>query len=161
MEGFNVARILVAAACVGATGKALDLSTEYVKQRSAFGRPLAKFEGISFEIAEDKSRYDQIQMWLRYTAWMTDQFYADPGSFTHNDLSHAVSICKLEAPHLALETVKHSMMYHGAFSFTKECPLELAYRGVLSYVVGAEGGTNIQKLIIARETIGQEAIPYR
>jgi acyl-CoA dehydrogenase len=39
--------------------------------------------------------------------------------------------------------------------------LELAYRGVLSYVVGAEGTTNIQKLIIAREKIGQEAIPYR
>jgi acyl-CoA dehydrogenase len=161
MEGFNAARILVAAACVGATEKALELSIEYVKQRTAFGRPLAKFEGISFEIAEDKSRFDQIQMWLRYTAWMADQFYSDPGSFTHNDLSHAVSICKLEAPHLALETVKHSMMYHGAFAFTKECPLELAYRGVLSYVVGAEGGTNIQKLIIARETIGPEAIPYR
>ncbi len=161
MEGFNAARILVAAACVGATEKALELSIEYVKQRTAFGRPLAKFEGISFEIAEDKSRFDQIQMWLRYTAWMADQFYSEPGSFTHNDLSHAVSICKLEAPHLALETVKHSMMYHGAFAFTKECPLELAYRGVLSYVVGAEGGTNIQKLIIARETIGPEAIPYR
>ncbi len=161
MEGFNVARILVSAACVGAASKALDLSTEYVKQRKAFGRLLAKFEAISFEIAEDASKLAQLDMWLRYTAWMTDQFYADPGSFTHNDISHAVSICKLEAPLLALDIVKHSMMHHGAFSFTKECPLELAYRGVLSYVVGAEGTTNIQKLIIARETIGPEAIPYR
>jgi len=161
MEGFNVARILVAAACVGAAEKALELSVEYVKQRKAFGRPLAKFEGISFEIADDESKLAQMRMWQRYTAWMADQFYADPGSFTHNDLSHAVSICKLEAPHLTLQIVKHSMMYHGAFAFTKECPLELAYRGVLSYIVGAEGGTNIQKMIIARETIGPEAIPYR
>ncbi len=161
MEGFNFARTLVAAACVAAAEKALEMSCEYVKQRVLFGRPLAKFEGISFEIAEDESRLAQLRMWMRYTAWMIDQYYADPGSFTHHDLSHAVSICKLEAPHLALDIVKHSMMYHGAFAFTTECPLGMAFRGLMSYVVGAEGGTNIQKLIIARETIGEEAVPYR
>jgi acyl-CoA dehydrogenase len=37
----------------------------------------------------------------------------------------------------------------------------MAYRGVLSYLVGAEGGANIMKLIIGREFIGDEAIPYR
>jgi hypothetical protein len=37
----------------------------------------------------------------------------------------------------------------------------MALRGVMSYVVGAEGGANIQKLIIAREYIGDVAVPYR
>lgn len=161
MEGFNVARTLVAAACVGAGERALEISTEYVKQRNLFGRPLAKFEGISFEIAEDESRLAQLRLWLEYTAWMTDRHYEDPGSYTHHDISHAVSICKLEAPHLAFEIVKHSMMYHGAFAYTRESPLGLAFRGLMSYIVGAEGGTNIQKLIIAREVIGEEAVPYR
>ncbi|MGD8554240.1 MAG: acyl-CoA dehydrogenase family protein [Anaerolineales bacterium] len=161
MEGFNVARVLVSSACVGAAEKAIELSRDYVKQRFAFGRPLAKFEGISFEIAEDYSELQQIKLYLQYTAWMTDQFYAEPDSFTWRDLTGAVSICKLDAPLLALDIIKHSMMYHGAFGFTKDCPLELAYRGVMSYVVGAEGGTNIQKLIIAREFVGDEAIPYR
>jgi len=161
MEGFNVARTLVAAACVGAGKRALEISTEYVKQRNLFGRPLAKFEGISFEIAEDESRLAQLRLWLEYTAWMTDRHYEDPGSYTHHDISHAVSICKLEAPHLAFEIVKHSMMYHGAFAYTRESPLGLAFRGLMSYIVGAEGGTNIQKLIIAREVIGEEAVPYR
>jgi acyl-CoA dehydrogenase len=161
MEGFNFARTLVSAACVGAAEKAHEMSIDYVKQRVLFGRPLSKFEGISFEIAEDESRLAQLKMWLRYTAWMIDRFYDEPGSFTHHDVSRAVSICKLEAPHLAHDIVKHSMMYHGAFAFTKESPLGMAYRGLMSYIVGAEGGTNIQKLIIAREAIGPEAVPYR
>lgn len=161
MEGFNFARTLVSAACMGAAEKAHEMSIDYVKQRVLFGRPLSKFEGISFEIAEDDSRLAQLKMWLHYTAWMIDRFYDEPGSFTHHDVSRAVSICKLEAPHLAHDIVKHSMMYHGAFAFTKESPLGMAYRGLMSYIVGAEGGTNIQKLIIAREAIGPEAVPYR
>ncbi len=161
MEGFNVARTLVAAACIGAGERALEISTEYVKQRKLFGRSLAKFEGISFEIAEDESRLAQLRLWLQYTAWMIDRHYEDPKSYTHHDISHAVSICKLEAPHLAFEIVKHSMMYHGAFAYTRESPLGLAFRGLMSYIVGAEGGTNIQKLIIAREVIGEESVPYR
>jgi acyl-CoA dehydrogenase len=161
MEGFNVARTLVAAACVGAGDRALEISCEYVKQRNLFGRSLAKFEGISFEIAEDEARLAQLRMWLQYTSWMIDRHYEDPSSYTHHDISHAVSICKLEAPHQAFEIVKHSMMYHGAFAYTRESPLGLAFRGLMSYVVGAEGGTNIQKMIIAREFIGEEAVPYR
>ena len=161
MEGFDFARTLVSAACVGAAEKAHEISCEYVKQRVLFDRPIAKFEGVSFEIAEDASKLAQLQMWLQYTAWMIDRFYDEPGSFTHHDVTKAVSICKMEAPHLAHQIVKHSMMYHGAFSYTNESPLGMAFRGLMSYIVGAEGATNIQKLIIAREVIGPEAIPYR
>ncbi len=161
MEGFNVARALVAAACVGAAEKALEISRDYIKQRVLFGRPLAKFEGISFEIAEDEARLAQLRMWLRYTCWMLDKFYTEPDAFSHHDISHAVSISKLEAPRLAHEIVVHCMMHHGAFAFTHESPLGMAYRGLMSYMVGAEGTANIQKLIIAREYIGPEAVPYR
>jgi hypothetical protein len=37
----------------------------------------------------------------------------------------------------------------------------MALRGFMSYVVGAEGGYHVQKLIIARDWIGDEAVPYR
>ncbi len=161
MEGFDFARTLVSAACIGSAEKAHEMSVEYVKQRVLFDRPIAKFEGVSFEIAEDESKLDQLKMWMLYTSWMVDRFYEEPGSFTHHEVSKAVSICKMEAPHLAHQIVKHSMMYHGAFSFTTESPLGMAMRGLMSYIVGAEGATNIQKLIIAREVIGPEAVPYR
>jgi acyl-CoA dehydrogenase len=160
MEGFNAARTLVAAACVGASERALEMSRDWVKQRVLFGRPIVKFEGVSFEIVEDRARLEMLQHYLLRAAWLIDQYYKDEGA-TQREINEAVSICKLTAPALCLDTVKHALMHHGAFGFTKDCPLEMAYRGVLSYLVGAEGAANIMKLIIGREFIGDEAIPYR
>jgi acyl-CoA dehydrogenase len=161
MEGFNAARVLVSAACVGMAEKALELSRDYVSQRVLFGQPLAKFEGISFEIADDHSKLEQLKLYLQYAAWAVDQHYLDKSSFTQRELSRIISICKMEAPMLATNIARRAMMHHGAFGYTKESPLEMALRGAMSYVVGAEGGYHIQKLIIAREYIGDVSIPYR
>jgi acyl-CoA dehydrogenase len=161
MEGFNLARILVSAACVGMTERALEISRDYVSQRVLFGRPLAKFEGISFEIAEDHARLEQLKLYLQYTAWAADTLYKEPGSMTHRELSRIVSICKMTAPTLGAQIAQRCMTHLGAFSYTKECPLGRGLRGIMSYVVGAEGGYHIQKLIIAREYIGDVAVPYR
>lgn len=161
MEGFNAARVLVSAACVGMAEKALELSRDYVSQRVLFGQPLAKFEGISFEIAEDHSKLEQLKLYLQYAAWAVDQHYLDRSSFTQRELSRIISICKMEAPMLATNIARRAMMHHGAFGYTKDSPLEMALRGAMSYVVGAEGGFHIQKLIIAREYIGDVSVPYR
>lgn len=161
MEGFNVARTLVAAACVGAAEKALEIARDHSTNRVLFGKPIAKFEGISFEIAEDFTKLEQIKLLLQKAVWMIDTFYAEPGSYTFHDLNSIVSMCKLEAPLLAVEIIKHAMMIQGALSYTTESPLGMALRGIMSYVVGAEGGANVQKMIIAREYIGDVAIPYR
>lgn len=161
MEGFNLARILVAAACVGMAEKALELSRDYVSNRIMFGKPLAKYEGISFEIAEDHAKLEQLKLYLQYTAWAADMVYKEPGFMSYRQLSRIVSICKMQAPMLAADIARHTMMHHGAFGFTKDCPIGRGLRGVMSYVVGAEGGYHIQKMIIAREFIGDVAIPYR
>ena len=161
MEGFNLARILVSAACVGMAEKALEISRDYVKQRVLFGRPLAKFEGISFEIAEDHAQLEQLKLYLQYGAWCADTIYKEPGFMTQRELSRIISICKMTAPKLAAHITQRCMTHLGAFGYTKECPLGRGLRGVMSYVVGAEGGYHIQKLIIAREFIGDIAVPYR
>lgn len=161
MEGFNVARALVAAACVGGAERALEMSADYVKQRHLFGQPLAKFQGISFEIADDRAKLNMLQLYLQRACWMIDMFYREPGSFSRKEINEAIAVCKLTAPSLALDIVKHSMMYHGAFAFTKDCPLEMALRGLMSYVVGAEGGANIMRIIIGREFIGDVSVAYK
>jgi acyl-CoA dehydrogenase len=161
MEGFNLARILVSAACVGMAEKALEISRDYVKQRVLFGKPLAKFEGISFELAEDHARLEQLKLYLQYTAWAADTYYKEPDFITQRELSRMVSICKMTAPKLGAHIAQRCMTHMGAFGYTKDCPLGRGLRGVMSYVVGAEGGYHIQKLIIAREFIGDIAVPYR
>ena len=161
MEGFNLARILVSAACVGMAEKALEISRDYVTQRVLFGRPLAKFEGISFEIAEDHARLEQLKLYLQYGAWVADTCYKEPGFVTQRELSRIISICKMMAPTLGADIAKRCMTHLGAFGYTKDCPLGRGLRGIMSYVVGAEGGYHIQKLIVAREFIGDVAVPYR
>jgi acyl-CoA dehydrogenase len=160
MEGFNVARVLVASACLGGAEKCLELGADYVKRRVLFGRPLAKFEGISFELAEDFTELELTKNLLLKGAWMIDQHYKD-GSFSNKEINQTIAMCKLRAPLLAVEIVKHSMMYHGALGYSKETPMEMCMRGLMSYVVGAEGGANIMKIIIARELLGDVAVPYR
>jgi acyl-CoA dehydrogenase len=160
MEGFNVARTFVASACLGGAEKCLELGADYVKRRVLFGRPLAKFEGISFEIAQDLAELEMVKNFLLKGAWMIDQHYKD-GSFSNKEINQTIAICKLRAPLLGVEIVKHAMMYQGALGYSKDSPLEMCMRGLMSYVVGAEGGANIMKLIIAREFLGDVAIPYR
>jgi acyl-CoA dehydrogenase len=160
MEGFNVARTLVASACLGGAEKCLELGADYVKRRVLFGRPLANFEGISFEIAEDFTELELVKNMLLRGAWMIDQHYKD-GSFSNKDINQTIAFCKLRAPLLGVEIVKHAMMYHGALGYSKDSPLEMCMRGLMSYVVGAEGGSNIMKIIIARELMGDIAVPYR
>jgi acyl-CoA dehydrogenase len=161
MEGFNAARVLVCAACTGGAERALEISAEYTKQRVLFGQPLAKFEGISFEIADDYAKLEMLKNQLTKSAWMIDSYYQDETSFTRKDINASVAICKLTAPLLCLDIAKHAMMYHGALGYSKETPLEMLMRGVMSYVVGAEGGANIMRIIIGREFIGDVAIPYK
>jgi acyl-CoA dehydrogenase len=161
MEGFNVARIVVAAACLGGAEKCLEISRDYVKQRILFGRPLANFEAISFEIADDYAQLEMLKLMLQKSAWMVDQFNSGNTSITYKDINKAVSMCKAHAPMLGVDIAKHGMMYHGGFGYTKDTPLEMALRGTMSYVVGAEGGHHVMKIIIARDYIGDEAVPYR
>lgn len=160
MLGFNYARTLVAAACIGAAEWALSVGAEYIKKRSAFGSPLAKYEGISFEYADLAVQVEMTKNMVLKAASLLDAY--DQGkSVPMKELNMAVAASKLTAPPLAMETVKKVMIWHGALSYTNETMLEMAMRGILSYVVGAEGALNIMRLILVRDMLGAEFLPYR
>jgi acyl-CoA dehydrogenase len=160
MEGFDTARILIAAVCTGAARRALDVGMEYVKERKAFGKPIGKFQGIQFELADDWAHLEALRSLTFRTAWMMDQRYKED-RFTPLEVSKMIAACKLIAPHFAFDVYKHAMIWLGAYGYTKECPLEMGLRGIMSYCVGAEGATNIQRTIIARELLGKEYIAYK
>jgi acyl-CoA dehydrogenase len=160
MEGFDSARILIAAVCVGAAQRALDVGMEYIKERKAFGRPIGKFEGIQFELADDWAQLEALRSLVYRTAWMNDKRYKE-NKFTPLEVSKMIAACKLIAPHFAFDVYKHVMIWLGAYGYTKECPLEMGLRGIMSYCIGAEGSTNIQRVIIARELLGKEFVAYK
>jgi acyl-CoA dehydrogenase len=160
MEGFDNARILIAAVCVGAARRALDIGIEYIKARKAFGRPIGKFEGIQFELADDWAQLEALRSLTYRTAWMNDKRYQE-NKFSPLEVSRMIAACKLIAPHFAFDVYKHAMIWMGAYGYTKECPLEMGLRGIMSYCVGAEGASNIQRTVIGRELLGKEYVPYK
>lgn len=161
MEGFNMARALVASACLGVAEKCLEMSADYVKQRTAFGQPVGKFEGISFQMAEDYTRLEMLKLLLQKGCWMIDKYYAEPSSLLQKEINTVIAQCKWMAPLTAVEIAQHAIMWHGAFGYTRECPLEMALRGLMSYVAGAEGAANIMKLIVVRDVFGSDLLATR
>jgi len=155
MEGFNCARTLVSAACVGAAEKALELGVERIKKRKVFDAPLARFQGIQFQLAEDYAKLESARLSVYKAAWMLDQKYGE-NRFSRQEINKAAAIAKMTAPTAAFEIIKDVMMWHGAYGYTKEAGLERGLRGVTSYLVGAEGAQNIMKIIIAREILGKD-----
>ncbi len=155
MEGFDAARVLVSASCIGAAQRCLDIGMDYIKEREAFGQQLAKYQGIQFDLADMVAHHEAIRSLVYRTAWMLDQKYKH-GTFTALEVSKYLGMCKYLAPHHALDTFRRVMYWLGAYGYTKECPLEMGVRGLMSYCIGAEGAQNIQKVIIARETLGKD-----
>lgn len=155
MEGFNCARTLVAAACIGAAGRALDEGVNYLKERKAFGQELSKFQGIQFQLAEAWVKFENARLLVYRAAWMCDEFYSKK-RFSFREINKAVAVAKLYAPTAAFEIIKDAMIWLGAYGYTTDAGLERGLRGVTSYLVGAEGAQNIMRSIIARELLGEE-----
>ncbi|MCZ7392544.1 MAG: acyl-CoA dehydrogenase family protein [Candidatus Methanoperedens sp.] len=151
MEGFNCARTLVSAACIGAAEKALESGIEYIKERQVFGSPLARFEGIQFQLAEDYLKLESARLLVYKAAWMLDE-----NRFSRGEMNKAVAAAKLIAPTAAFDIIRDVMIWHGAYGYTKGAGLERGLRGVASYIMGAEGAQNIMRVIIARELLGKE-----
>ena len=160
MEGFDLARLLIGATSIGCAQRALEIGMEYIKERKAFGRPIGKFEGIQFELADNWAKLEALRSLVYKTAWMMDERYKRK-RFTSLEVVKYISAVKLLGPHLALDIFRDAMLWLGAWGYTKECPLEMGLRGIMSYCVGAEGAKNIQRIVIARELLGKEFIPYK
>ncbi|MFX1491594.1 MAG: acyl-CoA dehydrogenase family protein [Promethearchaeota archaeon] len=160
MEGFSAARVIIGATCIGAALGGLEIGMDYIKQRKVFGKELGKYEGISFPLADWYSRLMGDRLVMYQAAWTMDQMYAGNKNYSHFDVALWTAMAKLRAPIDAFAILNEVADWHGAFGYTKECEIDLGIRGVRSYSIGAEGGMNIMRLIIARELLGKEFVPY-
>ena len=161
MEGFQVARTFVSAACVGAAERALESGIAWIKERPAFGQPLGKFEGIQFEMADLYTQVEAVKWQCRRAAWLLDRYVMKGDASHRSEIDKVVASVKLTAPQVAFDTVRRVMMWFGAAGYTKDVGLELGFRGIMSYMVGAEGGLNIMRIILGRELLGKEFVPYK
>jgi acyl-CoA dehydrogenase len=159
MEGFNLARIVVAAATVGAARWLLEKAVEWFRSRKLFGRNISSFQGVSFKFAELYARWEAARYFVYRASRLADKIYVekDP-SLNPKDLNIPVALAKNYGPETCVDLAEEVMKWYGAYAYTKEAPIFRAWLGPFSYVIGAEGAQNIMKVIIARDLIGKEFI---
>jgi len=150
MQGFDFSRFLIGLMCLGAAEQTLDETMAYVKERHAFGRPLAQFEGISFPIAEHAAQLEAVK-WLCYRGlWLKD---------AGQPHTKEAAMAKYLAPKAAVEAIHECLLLHGHYGYTQDLPIEQRLRDVIGLEIG-DGTAQVSKIIIARELMGRESLPY-
>ncbi len=134
-------RIAIAALAVGAIQACLDLSTQYAKDRNAFGRPIGANQGVAFRCADLAVMAASARLLVYEAAWRRD-----------NGLPYRreAAIAKLHATESAVTATRSATQVFGGYGFIDESPVSRFYRDAKVLEIG-EGTSEIQRLVIARE----------
>jgi cyclohexanecarboxyl-CoA dehydrogenase len=150
MQGFDFSRSLIGLMCIGAAEQSVDETVKYVAERQAFGAPLARFEGVSFPLAEAAVKLRAARLLCYEALWMRDR------NLPHGWLAAG---CKWWAPELAVQVIHQCLLLHGHLGFSLDLPHQQRLRDVIGLEIG-DGTAQIMKTLVAREIIGKSARPY-
>jgi alkylation response protein AidB-like acyl-CoA dehydrogenase len=149
MLGLNAMRPIVAARGIGLAEGALMYAVEYAKQREAFTKTIADFQGIQWKIAELATEIEAARLLTYRAAWM-----ADRGQFTKEYVPY-LSMCKYYATELAVKVSNHALQMLGAAGYMQDHPMELYYRDAKQLTI-VEGTSQVQLGLIARGVIDHD-----
>jgi cyclohexanecarboxyl-CoA dehydrogenase len=150
MKQFDFIRICLGLEALGAAQVSLEEAMTFAKQRTAFGKPIAKFEGVSFKIAEHATLIEAARLLCYRALWLRDQ------GLPHTKES---AMAKWFAPQVAVHAIHDALLIHGHVGYSEEYPLEQRLRDVIGWEIG-DGTAEIMKVIISRELLGREFLPY-
>jgi len=144
IETLNEGRIAIGAQMTGLAQGALDHAIGYAKQRQQFGKPIAEFQGVQFELAQMATEVEAARLLVYNAARLRDS--------GHPYVTEA-AMAKYFASQVAEDTASRAVEIFGGVGFTKDFPVEKLYRDAK---IGRiyEGTTNIQKLTIAKQILG-------
>lgn len=140
MQTLDVARVSLAAQCLGASKEMLDLSIKHANERIQFDKPIAEQQAVQFMLADMAADIYQIESILYRTAWMVDQ---------RLPFSRESAICKLVATDAVCRVADRAVQIHGGMGYMREYPIERFYRDARVNRI-FEGTNEIQHLVIAK-----------
>jgi len=150
MNGFDYSRALIGLQCLGPARASVDETWEYVQQREAFGAPIARYQGVTFPLAEAETQLTMMRQLCYYALDLRDR------SMPH---TAEAAMCKWYVPKTTCEILHQCLLLHGHYGYTTDLPHHQRYNDVLGLQIG-DGTAQIQKLVIAREKIGRIALQY-
>jgi butyryl-CoA dehydrogenase len=134
-------RIAIAALAVGAIEACLELSTQYAKDRNAFGKPIGANQAVAFKCADLAVLAANARLLTYDAAWRRD---------TGRPFKQAAAMAKLYATEAAVTATRDATQIFGGYGFIDETPVSRFYRDAKILEIG-EGTSEIQRLVIARE----------
>lgn len=149
MLGLNSMRPVVAARGIGLAEGALMYAVEYMKQREAFGRTVADFQGMQWKVAELATEIEAARLLTYRAAWL-----ADEGKFGREWVPY-LSMAKYHATELAVKASNECLQMLGAAGYMKDHPMELYYRDAKQLTI-VEGTSQIQLNLVARGVLDHD-----
>jgi alkylation response protein AidB-like acyl-CoA dehydrogenase len=143
MKILDGGRISIAALSLGIAQGALDAALAYSKEREQFGQAIAKFQAISFKLADMATKVHGAELMTRHAGMLKDD---------GKPVTQASAMAKYYASEICVQVAEEGIQIHGGYGYTKDYPAEKFWRDSKLCTIG-EGTSEIQKLVIARNLL--------
>jgi acyl-CoA dehydrogenase len=150
MKGLAEERLIGAAGYIACAQLSWDLTADYVKERKAFGKPLAAFQNTQFKLAEMRTELDLAQC---YVDQCVRAFNA--GQLTAVDAAKA----KLVSSELSIAAADLGVQLHGGAGYMDEYPISRQYTDARITTIYA-GSSEVMKIIISRDCLSDDYVPF-
>ncbi|MDC0190346.1 acyl-CoA dehydrogenase family protein [Rhodospirillales bacterium] len=147
MATLDVFRTTVGAASLGFARRAMDEAVARSKQREAFGKPISEFQLIQEKIADMAVKIDAMALLIYRSAWTKD--------VKGTRVTRESSMAKLYGTEAAQEVIDQAVQIFGGMGVVSGVTVERLYREIRALRI-YEGTSEIQKLVIAGQTLSQE-----
>jgi cyclohexanecarboxyl-CoA dehydrogenase len=150
MQGFDFSRALIALQCVAAAQASLDEAWAYVKEREAFGAPLARYQGVTFPLVECETMIAATRQLCYHALELRDAGQPHTAE---------AAMVKWLGPKTAFDTIHQCLLTFGHYGWSTDLPHQQRLREVMGLEIG-DGTAQVMKLIVARERVGRIAVQY-
>ena len=140
LEILDGGRISVAAMGVGLAQGAYDLALAYAKERRQFGKPIAEFQAIQFQLADMATEIEAGRALVHKAAWLKDR---------GGEYAREAAMAKLYTGELSHRVVNWALQIHGGYGYMEESAIARLYRDQKILEIG-EGTNEVQRMVIAR-----------
>jgi acyl-CoA dehydrogenase len=145
-------RIRQAASSLGAAQFCIDESIRYAKERMIFGKPLADYQGIQWQLVELHTEAEFVRNTLYKTAWLMDEA-GGASTGAKMSVTEKVSMVNYRSNRLACDASDRAIQVHGGIGYTRHLPFEYIYRHHRRYRI-TEGSDELQLRRIAGKLFG-------
>tara|TARA_B100000963_G_scaffold360915_1_gene393856 strand:+ start:318 stop:1460 length:1143 start_codon:yes stop_codon:yes gene_type:complete len=143
MKILDGGRISIGALSIGMAEGAMNASIAYAKEREQFGKPISKFQGVSFKLADMATEIEASKLLL---------YKAADVLMNGGDANKYSAMAKLKSSEVAVAIANEAVQVFGGYGYIKDYPVEKFYRDSKLATIG-EGTSEIQKLVISRSML--------